>query len=199
MSQEAAMAETALTPAPAAAREPAAALRNYYLLRAGVAAAWVAAAFTAGAANPAVAAALLVLYPAWDATANALDARANGGLGANRAQALNLAVSGLVAVAVAIALAVASPAVLTLFGAWAILAGLLQLTAGLSRWRAYGAQWPMVLSGAQSALAGGFFIVQSLGPNPPAAITTVAPYATLGAVYFLISALALTWKLRRRA
>ena len=49
-------------------------------------------------------------------------------------------------------------AVLAVFGAWAILAGLLQFATGLRRWRSYGAQWSMILSGAQSALAGGFFI-----------------------------------------
>ena len=43
--------------------------------------------------QPALVSALLVLYPAWDAAANLVDARANGGLKANPAQAFNVAVS----------------------------------------------------------------------------------------------------------
>jgi len=49
----------------------------------------------------------------------------------------------------------------------------------------------MVLSGAQSALAGGIFIKQALGA-PVHGITDVAPYAGFGAFYFLVSALWLT-------
>ena len=45
-----------------------------------------------------------------------------------------------------------------IFGAWAILSGLLQLGTAVRRWKRFGAQWAMVLSGGQSALAGGFFI-----------------------------------------
>ena len=180
------------------AHETPAALRNYYLLRAGVAAAWVLAAFTVGLANPVIGGALLILYPAWDAVANARDALANGGLRANRPQALNVVVSGLVAVAVAGALTIDMHLVLGLFGGWAILSGVLQLTVGLRRWREYGAQWAMALSGAQSALAGGFFIFQASGPATPS-IATVAPYAAFGAFYFLVSAIALTLKGRRKA
>lgn len=45
----------------------------------------------------------------------------------------------------------------------------------------------MVLSGAQSALAGGFFIKQAIGAAAPD-ITDIAPYAAFGAFYFLVSA-----------
>lgn len=172
-------------------------LTRFYFLRAGVAAAWVAAAVTIGAANPLVGAALLVLYPAWDAAANALDARANGGFKANASQTLNIAVSTVVAVGVAVALWADMRLVLGLFGGWAVFAGLLQLATGVRRWRAYGAQWPMIVSGAQSALAGLFFIHQSAGAAN--VITTVAPYAGFGAFYFLVSAIALTLKERRVA
>lgn len=86
--------------------------------------------------------------------------------------------------------------VLAVFGAWAILAGLLQLATGVRRWKSYGAQWAMILSGAQSALAGGLFIKQSLGTAVPG-VTDVAPYAAVGAFYFLVSALLLTF--RRKA
>lgn len=183
------MAE-ALNPSAAA---PSGALRNYYLLRAVVAAAWVGAAFTIGVTDLLIGGALLFLYPAWDAVANARDVLANGGLRANRPQALNVLVSGFVAVAVAVALQIDMHLVLRLFGAWAVVAGLLQLVVGVRRWRTYGAQWAMVLSGAQSALAGGFFIFQATRPETPS-VATVAPYAAFGAFYFLVSAIALTLK-----
>lgn len=186
---------------PLSSRDGADALTRYYLLRAVAAAVWVAAAFTMGASNPVVAGVLLVIYPAWDAFANARDARANGGFRANVPQALNTAVSAAVALAVLVALRVDTRLVLVLFGAWAILAGLLQLVVGARRWRAYGAQWAMVLSGAQSALAGGFFISRAVASVTPAApvIMIVAPYAAFGAFYFLVSAVLLAVKTRRRA
>ncbi|CAN5545886.1 membrane protein [soil metagenome] len=178
--------------------ETADALKRYYVLRAGVAAAWVAAAFTLGAANPVAAAILLVLYPAWDAFANAHDAQANGGFRANVSQTVNLVVSAVTSLAVLLALREGMHVVLAVFGAWAILAGLLQLATGVRRWRAYGAQWAMILSGAQSALAGAFFVKQATGPVTPS-ILTIAPYAAFGAIYFLVAAIGLAVKHRRRA
>lgn len=179
-----------------AAGSGAAALTRYYVVRAAVAAAWVAAAFTVGKAHPALAAFLLVLYPAWDALANARDAQANGGLRANPSQTLNLAVSAVTALAVLLALRGGMHAVLAVFGVWAVLAGLLQLATGVRRWRSYGAQWAMVLSGAQSALAGAFFLKQATGPATPS-IATIAHYAAFGAFYFLVSAIWLAVKTRR--
>ena len=180
----------------APAHQTASSLTRYYFLRAGISAAWVAAAFTIGATNPVAAGILLVLYPAWDAVANARDAHVNGGFQANGSQTLNMVISALVAVAVAVALQMNMHIVLSIFGGWAILSGLLQLITGVRRWRLYGAQWAMILSGAQSALAGAFFIKQSTGPTLPV-ITTIAPYAAFGAFYFLISAIALTLKNRK--
>ncbi len=174
------------------------ALKRYYFLRAGVSVAWIAAAVAVGASDPLAAGALLVAYPAWDALANALDARSNGGFKANPPQTLNVAVSLLVAGAVLVALQADPRRVLTVFGVWAAFAGLLQLVAGVRRWRAVGAQWPMVLSGAQSMLAGGFMIAASLGANtlPPTAVA-VAPYAAFGAFYFLVAGVGLALKGRK--
>jgi uncharacterized membrane protein HdeD (DUF308 family) len=169
----------------------AARLRNFYLVRALVAAAWVVAAFSIGKILPLIGAILLVAYPAWDAAANLIDAARNGGLARNRIQALNVAVSFATALSVAVVID-SMHAVLGIFGAWAIFAGLLQLAIGLRRWKSYGAQWAMILSGAQSALAGGFFLHQSFAPAVPG-ITNVAPYAAFGAFYFLVSALWLSF------
>lgn len=172
-------------------------LSSYYFLRAGVSVGWVAAALTIGRAVPPAAAALLVAYPAWDAAANLIDARRSGGLAASPSQSLNAAVSGIVAVAVALALGWSLHAVLAVFGVWAILSGLLQLVTGLRRWKA-GAQWAMVLSGAQSTLAGGFFVTLAAGAASPG-ITDIAPYAAFGAFYFLVSAVWLRLAMIRKA
>jgi uncharacterized membrane protein HdeD (DUF308 family) len=157
-------------------------LRSYYFVRAFFSIWWIAVAvFVSGQA--ALAGLLFVIYPAWDAVANLADARSNGGL--------NAVVSTITALAVLLAVMKDTHAVLGVFGVWAILSGLLQLATGVTRWRTYGAQWVMILSGAQSALAGGFMITQALGAVPPT-ILDVAPYAGFGAFYFLVSAIWMT-------
>ena len=106
----------------------------------------------------------------------------------NPTQALNAVISGVTALAVAIALGISLNAMLGVYGVWAALSGLLQLSTGIRRWKSYGAQWAMILSGAQSALAGAFFLKQaSLAESP--GISDIAPYAAFGAFYFLVSGL----------
>ena len=166
-------------------------LKRYYFARFAVSAAWVALAFTVGKSAPGLAAVMLVAYPTWDALANFADARRNGGLAQNRSQLVNFVVSALTAVAVAAALTRSMSAVLAVFGVWAALSGLLQLVTGVRRWRSVGAQWAMILSGAQSALAGVFFVKMASGPVP-VSIVDVAPYAAFGAFYFFVSAVWLT-------
>ena len=166
-------------------------LKLYYFIRAAFSVAWVVAAFAVGPSSAASAGALLVLYPAWDAAANLVDALRSGGLAQNRTQALNVLVSLVTTVAVLVALQMSMNGVLGVFGAWAILSGLLQLGTAIRRWRSFGAQWAMVLSGGQSALAGGFFIFQATTPMSPT-IANVAGYAAVGAIYFLVSAVWLT-------
>ncbi|GGC85796.1 DUF308 domain-containing protein [Chelatococcus reniformis] len=165
-------------------------LRSYYFTRAAASAVWVAAAVTLGTSAPA-AAVLLVAYPTWDAVANLVDAQRNGGMKRNPTQTLNVAVSAAATVAVTIALGISMNAVLAVFGVWATLAGLAQLGTGVRRWKSAGAQWAMILSGAQSALAGAFFLKQANAAAIPG-ITDIAPYAAFGAFYFLVSALWLT-------
>ncbi|RXH33729.1 DUF308 domain-containing protein [Bradyrhizobium zhanjiangense] len=166
-------------------------LKHYYFLRAAFSVAWVIAAFAIAPSSAVSAAALLVVYPAWDAAANYLDALCSGGLAQNRTQVLNVLVSLATTIAVILALQVSMNWVLGIFGAWAILSGLLQLGTAVRRWKRFGAQWAMVLSGGQSALAGGFFIFQASMPAVPS-IANVAGYAAVGALYFLVSAVWLT-------
>ncbi|HEX7783270.1 MAG TPA: DUF308 domain-containing protein, partial [Sphingobium sp.] len=72
-----------------------------------------------------------------------------------------------------------------------------QLVTGVKRWKSYGAQWAMILSGAQSVLAGVFMLKQASGPQL-VGITDIAPYAAFGAFYFLVSAVSLTVSDARR-
>jgi uncharacterized membrane protein HdeD (DUF308 family) len=171
-------------------------LRNYYFARAAFAIAWMAIAATVAQHSALVGAALLIVYPAFDAVANLIDGSRSGGYAKNRAQALNVAVSAVVALSVAVALPDMHH-VLAIFGIWAILAGVLQLSTGVRRWKETGAQWAMILSGAQSALAGGFFIFQSTQADMPS-VATVAGYAAFGALWFLVSAVSLTIRAVRR-
>jgi len=162
-------------------------LKSYYYLRFAVSAAWVAVAFAVAKNVPPLAAVMLVAYPAWDALANYVDAQRSGGLDRNRSQLLNFVVSVITAIAVAIALGRGMNAVLAVYGVWAVVAGAFQLLTAVRRWKTNGAQWAMILSGAQSALAGLFF-VKMAGGAEAIGIANVAPYAAFGAFYFLVSA-----------
>ena len=162
-------------------------LKSYYYLRFAVSAAWVLAAVTVAKTVPPLAAAMLVAYPLWDALANYVDAQRSGGLGRNRSQLLNFVVSIVTAIAVAIALGHSMNAVLAVYGVWAVFSGAFQLLTAARRWKTNGAQWAMILSGAQSALAGLFF-VKMAGGAEAIGIANVAPYAAFGAFYFLVSA-----------
>lgn len=172
-------------------------LKLYYFVRTAFSAVWVALAFGIGKHSPAFAAVLLIVYPAWDALANYIDMSRSGGIAENRTQAVNGIVSVITTVAVIVALQMGMNWVLGVFGVWAIFSGLLQLGTAVRRWKRFGAQWAMVLSGAQSALAGAFFITLAL-KSMPSAIDRVAGYATVGAIYFLVSALWLTVSQLRR-
>ncbi|MCZ4428102.1 DUF308 domain-containing protein [Agrobacterium sp. SOY23] len=174
-------------------------LKRYYFIRAAFSIIWVIAALTAGRQSFGIAAFLLVIYPAWDAVANLIDAMRNGGLAKNHSQTFNVAVSSLMTVIVIFALCMSMNWVLAVFGLWAIFSGLLQLSAAVRRWKHHGGQWVMILSGGQSAVAGIFFILQARMPDEPS-IATIAGYAGLGAFYFLVSAIWLSVShLRREA
>jgi uncharacterized membrane protein HdeD (DUF308 family) len=168
-------------------------LKKYYFARVAFSSVWVAAAFTIGSAYSFVGAVLLVLYPLWDAAANLVDAQRSGGLANNQTQAINLLVSLATTAVVLLAVMIDMHWVLGVYGAWAILSGVMQLGSAVRRWSSAGAQWAMILSGAQSGLAGGFFIFQATQPPEPS-IKNIAGYAAFGALYFLVSALWLTVK-----
>jgi len=171
-------------------------LKKYYFIRAGFSLLWIAAAVVFAPPASPLAAVLLVIYPAWDALANYIDANQSGGLGKNRMQTINIFVSLLTTLLVILTVTKSMNAVIAVFGGWAILSGVLQLGTAVQRWKNSSAQWSMALSGAQSSLAGAFFIFQAQMPVPPS-IVNIAGYAAFGAFYFLISALSLTFLSRK--
>lgn len=166
----------------------AAALRRLYFIRFGFAIGWaLVMSTTAGHLGP-LAATLLVVYPLFDAGAAVVDVRASRAGGSPALLYLNVAVSLLAAAGLAIADASGIPAVLRVWGLWAIVAGLIQLLVGARR-RAMGGQWPMIVSGGISILAGGSFIAAASAHHPT--LTSAIGYAVPGAVFFLISAVRL--------
>jgi uncharacterized membrane protein HdeD (DUF308 family) len=163
-------------------------LRRLYFVRFGFAVVWAALMIATGADLGPVGVALLVLYPAFDVAAAIVDARSSRAGGSPLGLYVNIAISSLAAVGLAIAGASGIPAVLRVWGAWAVVAGLVQLIVAISR-RGMGGQWPMILSGGLSVLAGSSFIVMAAAEG--ASLTNVAGYAVVGGVFFLVSALRL--------
>jgi uncharacterized membrane protein HdeD (DUF308 family) len=163
-------------------------LRTLYFVRFGFAIAWaILVALTAPSVTP-LTATLLVIYPAFDVVAAVIDHRAARGTRSAGLLFVNMALSVLAAVGLAFAAGSGRSAVLLVWGLWAITAGVVQLIVGLSR-RSLGGQWPMILSGGISVLAGAGFALQSAGAS--ASIVGLAGYATLGGVFFLASAIRL--------
>jgi hypothetical protein len=170
------------------------ALRRLYLLRFGFAAVWAVLLWVNAASIGPVSATLLVLYPLFDVAAAAVDLRSSRTSGAAFGLCLNIAISALAAVGLAVAVTSGVPDVLRVWGAWAVVSGLVQLGVGIRR-RALGGQWPLIASGAISVLAGTTFVLQSYGAA--ASLGTLAGYALLGGVFFLLSALRLRGERRR--
>ncbi len=164
------------------------ALRNLYVVRFGFALVWAVLLFLTGPASGPVSVALLVIYPLFDVAAAIVDLRSSKTARPAAALYVNLALSLLTAAGLAVTATSGVPAVLRVWGAWAITAGIVQLIVAVSR-RRLGGQWAMILSGAISAVAGTGFVLQA--STPTASLTSLAGYATVGGVFFLISALRL--------
>jgi len=164
------------------------ALRRLYFVRFGFAVVWALLLFATKSDLGPVSIALVVLYPLFDAAAAVVDTRSSGATGPARGLQVNIAISLLAAVGVAVACTSGVPAVLRVWGAWAIVSGLVQLVVGAAR-RTMGGQWPMILSGGISVLAGGSFIAGASAANP--SLANIAGYAVLGGIFFLVSALRL--------
>ncbi|MGA5294569.1 hypothetical protein [Streptomyces koyangensis] len=176
------------TAAPATA---ATALRKLYFLRSAFAAVWAALLFTTAdtLGIGTLTAFLLVAYPLFDVGCAVADLRSARPEGRPvRGLYANAALSTLTAAGLAVAATSGIPAVLRVWGAWAITAGLVQLAVGAAR-RGLGGQWAMIASGGISTLAGASFLAQAGGAD--ASLSALAGYAFLGGVFFLVSALRL--------
>ncbi|MEU7474740.1 hypothetical protein AB0A63_02070 [Lentzea sp. NPDC042327] len=164
------------------------ALRTLYFARFGFALVWaVLLMLTATTIGP-VSGTLLVLYPLFDVAAVVVDSRTSRTGRASWGLYANIAVSTIAAAGLVVAVTSGIPAVLTVWGAWAVVSGVTQLVVAVVR-RGLGGQWPMILSGAISTLAGTSFIVQA--GSDGATLTTLAGYAGIGGVFYLVSALRL--------
>ncbi|MEV5840417.1 hypothetical protein AB0M32_00440 [Streptomyces sp. NPDC051985] len=165
------------------------ALRRLYVIRFAFAIAWAALLLVAGSELTVAARLLLFVYPAFDVAAAVVDARSARAAGPVRGLYANMAVSALAAVGVAVAGASGVADVLRVWGAWAVVSGLVQLLVGVAR-RPMGGQWAMIVSGGISVLAGASFI-RSASQDAPS-LTALAGYATLGGIFFLVSAFRLS-------
>jgi uncharacterized membrane protein HdeD (DUF308 family) len=177
---------TSIAEAPAVAT--AASLRRLYLVRFGFAIVWAILLLVTGKSLGAAAAVLLVLYPLFDVAAAVVDFRSSKAGRPAAGLVVNMVLSLLAAIGLGIADASGVPAVLRVWGVWAITAGLVQLIVAIARYR-LGGQWAMILSGGISVLAGLAFILTAGGAT--ATLAGLAAYATLGGIFFLVSALRL--------
>jgi uncharacterized membrane protein HdeD (DUF308 family) len=163
-------------------------LRRLYFVRFAFALVWAALLFTTASSLGPVSVALLVLYPLFDVAAAIVDARSAKETRPVLGLYVNIAISLLAAAGLAVAASSGIPGILRVWGSWAVVAGLVQLAVGVGR-RALGGQWPMILSGGISVLAGGSFILQATKDG--ASLVNLAGYAVLGGIFFLVSALRL--------
>ncbi|MEO3823182.1 hypothetical protein [Actinomadura sp. B10D3] len=172
-------------------------LRKLYFLRFAFAAIWAGLLFaTADTLGPA-SVALLLVYPLFDIASAVVDARSTRARGGRASVLLvNIAVSSLTVAGLAAAATSGIPAVLRVWGAWAITAGLVQLVAGAVR-RSMGGQWAMIISGAISTFAGASFVLQAGADDP--SLGALAGYAFLGGVFFLVAAFRLSTAARHKA
>ncbi|TQM85261.1 hypothetical protein FHX81_7740 [Saccharothrix saharensis] len=171
------------------------ALRRLYFTRFGFALVWAGLLATSASELGPVSVTLLMLYPLFDVAAALIDVRSSRTAEPARGLYVNVAVSGLAAAGLAVAAASGIPAVLRVWGAWAVVSGLTQLAVGVGR-RGLGGQWPMILSGAISTIAGTAFVLRAARPD--ASLIDLAGYATLGGLFFLVSAVRLTRSARTR-
>ena len=176
------------TTAESSAVATATSLRNLYFVRFGFAILWAVGMYAVGKSLGPVTIGLLVLYPLFDVAAAVVDFRSSKTARPTVGLYFNMALSLLAAVGLAVAVTSGIPAVLRVWGVWAVTAGIVQLIVAIRRYK-LGGQWAMILSGGISVLAGSNFYLSA--GTPKGVLTQVAGYAVLGGVFFLASALRL--------
>jgi uncharacterized membrane protein HdeD (DUF308 family) len=192
---------TQATATPTTTTATPAGLRSLYLIRVVFSLVWVVLVFTTSASLKsadtltAIAAVLLVVYPLWDAIATLLERRMAGTGATSRVSAINVALGLAATIGMIIAVFSTIGTALLVFGIWALLSGAIQLTTAIRRWRTVGAQWPMIISGGLSVVAGAVFAATS--GSATSGLSTLAGYSAFGAFWFLVSAIALSLRTRR--
>jgi uncharacterized membrane protein HdeD (DUF308 family) len=165
-----------------------------FLIRGVVAIVWAAVFATASGSLTTGAKVLLVLYPVIDMVASAIDARGQRG-SARHLLELDALISAAAAVAMGIAATGDIADVLWVFGVWAALTGAAQLVVAIRRRMIFGTQWPMLIAGGLSTVAGISFAVTATGNDPK--VGPLAAYAAAGGVFFVIQAGLLARRLHR--
>lgn len=192
---------TQATATPATTTSTPSGLRSFYLIRVVFSLIWVALVFTTSAAlkstdTPTViAAVLLTIYPLWDVIATLLERRMAGAGSTSRVSVINVAVGLAATIGMIIAIFSTVGTALLVFGIWAFLSGAIQLAVAIRRRRTVGAQWPMIISGGLSVLAGA--AISSMSHSATSGLSTVAGYSAFGAFWFLVSVIALSLRTRR--
>lgn len=172
------------------------ALRSLYFTRTAFSVIWVILVAVFAKSSPGIATVLLIIYPAWDVVGTFIDIRANRGTGNSlMPQYVNAAISIITTIAVALAIQKGVPEALIVFGIWAGLTGIIQLILGLKRRQLLGGQWPMIISGGQSVLAGISFI--AMAHSPTMGIVNLAGYSAFGAFYYLLAAIRLNKTIKK--
>ena len=174
----------------ATAIQTARSLRTLYFVRTAFSVIWIILLSAFVRKNDDIARILFIIYPAWDVFATWLDIKANPPHTSKKPQYVNMVTGILTTIGVALALQKGVPEALMVFGAWASVAGLIQLVLGLRRRKELGGQWPMIISGGQSVLAGISFIL--LAHSPSMGINSLAGYSAFGAFYFLLAVIRLS-------
>lgn len=168
-------------------------LRRLHLARAAFALAWAALFALTSSPFGTAALVLAVLYPTVDLAAAAADARsASAGRTPKPVLYVNMVVSAFAALALVAVGTDDVGDVLLVWGAWAVASGAVQLVLAVQR-RAQPGQYPLILSGALSVVAGGSFAASAPDATSP---TSIAGYAALGGVFFLVSGLRAGRRLR---
>jgi uncharacterized membrane protein HdeD (DUF308 family) len=168
---------------------------HLFVTRGVVAVGWAAVfAAVTGSGTAAVtvgAGILLVMYPLIDVVGCLIDARSQLGP-ARRLLLANVAVSAVAAAALGVAATGSVANVLAVFGVWAAITGAAQLVLALRRRALFGSQWPLLLAGGLSIVAGVAYLILSAGDDPK--LRPLVIYTATGGVEFVVQA----WLLARR-
>jgi uncharacterized membrane protein HdeD (DUF308 family) len=171
-------------------------LPQLYVGRAILAIVWAAGFLAVDSRLSPGAKVLIVAYPAIDVIASLVDSRSEQRVGTRSVQLINAAVSMAALIGLILAVGNDTSTVLHVFGTWATVSGVIQLTVALRRRRQFGRQSAMLVSGGLSTVAGITINLMATSSDPK--ISNLAGYAGIGALLFIVAAFRLAPVRRRR-